>query len=192
MSKIVIELQKDIIENKMDIVSILRKGKLIAAKLNLNDFSRWLDLELNGYSNYSDIPEYRMVIGEIKAKSPYYGLIPVMMSNSISEQLNKRKLFNSISELLSLSEKQGSIIVSLPGDISKALCENSGVNYPCYFVFGNNYLIGIINNVKNRLLEWCLKLEKVGVLGEEYEFNENEIEQAKKIPQDIDYYIPIK
>ena len=39
MSKLVIELQKDIIENKTDTISILRKAKLIATKLNLIDFT---------------------------------------------------------------------------------------------------------------------------------------------------------
>ncbi len=52
MSKLVIELQKDIIENKTDTISILRKAKLIATKLNLIDFKQWIDYELNGYENY--------------------------------------------------------------------------------------------------------------------------------------------
>lgn len=45
MSKLVIELQKDIIENKIDTISILRKAKLIATKLNLVDFNHWIDHE---------------------------------------------------------------------------------------------------------------------------------------------------
>ena len=90
MSKLVIELQKDIIENKIDTISILRKAKLIATKLNLVDFKQWIDHELNGYENYDDIPEYRNIIGEVKAKNPYHGLIPVVMPPSIAEQLNTK------------------------------------------------------------------------------------------------------
>ena len=103
MSKLVIELQKDIIENKIDTISILRKAKLIATKLNLVDFNHWINHELNGYENYDDIPEYRNIIGEVKAKNPYYGLIPVVMPSSIAEQLNTRKLYNPISELINFS-----------------------------------------------------------------------------------------
>ena len=68
MGKLVIELQKDIIENKIDTISILRKAKLIATKLNLVDFKQWIDHELNGYENYDDIPEYRNIIVEVKSK----------------------------------------------------------------------------------------------------------------------------
>ena len=106
MSKLVIELQKDIIENRLDTISILRKAKLIATKLNLNDFNQWIDYELNGYDKYDDIPDYRNVIGEVKARNPYYGLIPIIMPSSIAEQLNVRKLFNPVSELIDLSKSE--------------------------------------------------------------------------------------
>ena len=46
----------------------------------------------------------------------------------------------------------------------------------------------IIEKVKNTLLEWTLKLEKEGILGENMAFNEKEKEQAKSIPQTINNY----
>ena len=52
MSKLVIELQKDIIENRLDTISILRKAKLIATKLNLNDFFLFTYKSIN-WSNVS-------------------------------------------------------------------------------------------------------------------------------------------
>lgn len=191
MSKLVIELQKDIIENRLDTISILRKAKLIATKLNLNDFNQWIDYELNGYDKYDDIPDYRKVIGEVKAKNPYYGLIPVIMPSSIAEKLNVRKLFNSVSELIDLSKSEQSIIMTLPNELSELICANEGVYFPCYFIISKNAVIGIVESVKNHLLEWCLKLENDGILGEEYEFNEAEKEKAKLIPQQINCYGPV-
>ncbi|MCI5745100.1 MAG: ABC transporter substrate-binding protein [Erysipelotrichaceae bacterium] len=191
MSKLVIELQKDIIENRLDTISILRKAKLIATKLNLNDFNQWIDCELNGYDKDDDIPDYRNVIGEIKAKNPYYGLIPVMVPSSITEQLNSRKLSNPISELISLSKSEQSIVIPLPNELSELLCANEGVHFPCYFIISKNAVMGVIESVKNHLLEWCLKLENDDILGEEYEFNEAEKEKAKLIPQQVNYYGPV-
>lgn len=188
MSKLVIELQKDIIENRLDTISILRKAKLIATKLNLNDFNQWIDCELNGYDKDDDIPDYRNVIGEIKAKNPYYGLIPVMVPSSITEQLNSRKLSNPISELISLSKSEQSIVITLPNELSDLLCANEGVHLPCYFIISKNAVMGVIESVKNHLLEWCLKLENDDILGEEYEFNEAEKEKAILIPQQVNYY----
>lgn len=191
MSKLVIELQKDIIENKTDTISILRKAKLIATKLNLIDFKQWIDYELNGYENYDDIPEYRNIIGEVKAKNPYHGLIPVMMPSSIAEQLNTRKLFNPISELINLSMSNQSITIAFPSELSESLCANVSVSFPCYLVIPQGAIIQIIESVKNCLLEWCLKLENDGILGEDFEFSESEKEKARIIPQQINYYGPV-
>lgn len=188
MGKMVLELQKDIIENKEDLLSILRKAKVISVKLGLDDFTKWIDLELNGYQNFSDIPEYRNVIGEVKAKNPYHGLIPVMMPSSIAEKLNSRKLFNPISELIGLIGNDKTISMAIPSEISELLCKNSGVHFPCYFIIPSNSILGIIESVKNHLLEWCLKLEKDGILGSEFEFDEIEKAKAKNIPQQINYY----
>lgn len=188
MAKAVIELQKDIIDNKLDIISILRKAHLIASKLNLSDFNKWIEKELNGYDEYSDIPEYRTVIGEIKAKNPYYGLIPVMIPSNLASKLNSRKIYNSMSEIISLAKENKSITMNLPAEISNMLCENEGVHFPCYFIFGTHNLVNIIDHVKNNLLEWCIKLEKDGILGDDFEFNDKEIEKAKSIPQQVNYY----
>ena len=191
MSKLVIELQKDIIENRLDTISILRKAKLIATKFHLDDFNQWIDYELNGYDKYDDIPDYRNVIGEVKAKNPYYGLIPVMMHSSIAEKLNARKLFNPVSELISLSKGKQSIIMTLPNELSELLCANAGVHFPCYFIVSKNAVMGVIESVKNHLLEWCLKLENDDILGEEYEFKEAKKEKEKLIPQQVNYYGPV-
>ncbi len=191
MSKVVIELQKNIIDNNLDVVSILRKAKLISSKLNLTEFNNWIEKELNGYNEYSEIPDYRTVVGEIKAKNPYYGLIPVMMPSSLASELSTRKLYQSISEIQNLSETNEHIVVNLPTEVSDILCQNTGVNFPCYFIFGAHNLLRIIDNVKDKILEWCLKLEKDGILGENFEFNDTEIEKAKNVSQQINYYGPV-
>lgn len=191
MSKLVIELQKNIIENKTDTISILRKAKLIATKLNLVDFKQWIDYELNGYEKYDDIPEYRNIIGEVKAKNPYHGLIPVLMPSDIAEKLNTRKLYNPISELIDLSTSNQPITIAFPSELSESLCANVSVSFPCYLVIPKNAIIQIIESVKNYLLEWCLKLENDGILGEDFEFNELEKEKARIIPQQINYYGPV-
>lgn len=191
MCKLVIELQKDIIENRLDVISILRKAKLVANKLSFYDFNEWINRELNGYENYEDIPEYRTVIGEFKAENPYYGLIPLMMPSSIAKQMNSRKLFNPISELISLSKSNQTISMGLPIEVSEALCANEGVHFPCFFIIPVNALLGIIESVKNHLLEWCFKLENDGIVGDDFEFSDSEKEKAKTISQQINYYGPV-
>ena len=188
MSEIVIDLQNEIINDSCDIMSVLRKAHLIAAKLNLKEFDEWIMKELNGYENYEDIPDYREVIGEIKAYNSMYGLIPVMLPESLAKNLNSRKLFNSISEIVELSKNNKSITINLPTELSKMLCAEAGITFPCYFIFGAHCLLNIIERVKNTILQWCINLEKDGILGSNLKFDEKEKEKAKEIPQQINYY----
>lgn len=188
MSEIVIDLQNEIINDSCDIMSVLRKAHLIAAKLNLKEFDEWIMKELNGYENYEDIPDYREVIGEIKAYNSMYGLIPVMLPESMAKNLNSRKLFNSISEIVELSKNNKSITINLPTELSEMLCAEAGITFPCYFIFGAHCLLNIIERVKNTILQWCINLEKDGILGSNLKFDEKEKEKAKEIPQQINYY----
>ena len=67
MSKIVIELQQEALKSDFDILNLLRKAYLVARKLKLNEFEKWIDSELNGYKNLDKIPDYRLLRGEVKA-----------------------------------------------------------------------------------------------------------------------------
>lgn len=46
----------------------------------------------------------------------------------------------------------------------------------------------VIDKVKNCILDWTLKLEEKGILGDDMTFNNNEIESAKGLPQEIRNY----
>ena len=69
MGGIVIELQREALDEKISIESLIRKAYLVAKKLKLKEFEEWLNQEQNGYKK--EIPEYRNITGEIKAWNPY-------------------------------------------------------------------------------------------------------------------------
>lgn len=188
MAKAVIDLQEDIINNKSDIVSVLRKAHVIASKLDLSDFDNWIQNELNGYTDSKSIPPYREVVGEIKAHNPYRGLIPVLMPSNIAKILNNMKLNNPISQIYELSKKGNGGTIELPTETAQILCEEIGTVFPCYFIFSNHYLVGIIDSVKNTVLEWCIRLEKDGIVGDDLQFNSDEKKKAKRVPQQINNY----
>ena len=80
MSGIVLELQREALSKDANIESLLRKAYVIAKKLKLKEFEDWIQLEQNGYGS-REVPEYRYVQGQIKARNPYYGWIPVVLLN---------------------------------------------------------------------------------------------------------------
>ena len=98
MGGIVIELQREALDEKNSIESLIRKAYLVAKKLKLKEFEEWLNQEQNGYKK--EIPEYRNITGEIKAWNPYHGWIPMILSAKVADIVSRRPIPNSISSLL--------------------------------------------------------------------------------------------
>src|SRR4051794_26488722 len=103
---LVLELQAEAIDGRVDVDQVLRKAMAVAVKLNLGDFKQWVQLELNGYPS-NDVPSYRMMRGELVCRNSATGYIPFLTDN---EQL---------STLLSTRYEAASI-----GVISKAVQKN--------------------------------------------------------------------
>ncbi len=194
MSGLVLDLQKELLNSNCNVLDALRKAHLIASKLKLNEFDKWIQSELNGYSESQDeIPEYRQVTGSIKALNPSRGWIPVFFDNSEYEKnLCTTKLDVSIGDIIELyeSSETNHFTMRYNADISKIL--NSGTSAPFstnYNLYVSTHLLkSIIEKVKNCLLEWTLKLESEGISGENMTFNSDEALSARAIPQQINNY----
>lgn len=187
---IVIELQKQAIDTKSDVVSLLRKAYLVARKLDIKDFSEWINNELNGYTDYDKIPDYREIRGQVKAWNPYHGWIPVIISQSESEDiLCTRKVFDSIPSLDNSIRSSDSQILkySFDGDTLAMLCRATGRNANYELHFSKSAIVNIIEQVKNNILDWALLLEENGIRGENLQFSVEEKETVKNVPQIINY-----
>lgn len=75
MEGIVLELEREALDENVSIEVLLRKAYLVARKLKLTDFEEWINNEQNGY--VGEVPKYRMIEGEYKALNPYKGWIPL-------------------------------------------------------------------------------------------------------------------
>ncbi len=53
------EIQNELVSAKGDITNILRKCKILAARLGSEELARWVDWELNGYPSSQVTPGYR-------------------------------------------------------------------------------------------------------------------------------------
>jgi hypothetical protein len=59
------EIQNDLSSSGSDVPTVLRKCKILAARLGSNELASWVDFELNGYPESQPIPEYPDAIGGI-------------------------------------------------------------------------------------------------------------------------------
>lgn len=196
MSSLVLDLQQEILKPDCDILNALRKAHIIAIKLKLSEFDAWIQNELNGYETNQDlIPDYRKISGQLKAWNPYHGWIPVIMQDSrLEEVLCHRKMEDSIGDIIELySKSKGNIILTFSADVAAKLdsWSNAPFNTNYSLHVSNHQLKSIVDKVINCLMEWTLKLEENGIVGENMRFNETESASAKDIPQQINYYGPV-
>ncbi len=176
MDSLVLELQKEIINSSSEAADLLRKAYLLAKKLEVKDFEKWLNNELNGYKMNSKPPDYRKVVGSIRAWNPYHGWQPVFVPDSkLQNKLQTRNVIQSIPELETLvgSEHNG-LQMPLPDETSKLIDFQTKMRLD----ISSAQIVNIIERVKNILLEWVLKLEKDGIKGEKMGFTKEEKEKA--------------
>lgn len=182
MSGIVIELQKEALNENVSIESLLRKSYVISRKLKLKDFGEWVQCELEGYEKH-EVPEYRRIQGQLKALNPVRGWIPVVMDSALAEiAFTKTKLSNSIPELYHLyQDKENTmLVINLPAQTNKYVSKCCGYETQYRLEFGKNQIYSILSQVRNNILDWALMLEENGIVGKDYSFSDEEQEIAHK------------
>ena len=188
---IVIELQQEVLKQDCDIVNVLRRAHVIATKLQLTEFDSWITYELNGYPNQEVCPEYRKIKGVLKAFNPYQGWIPAMINDiEMETDVCERKMANSISEIVSLCQEENDLLSEFTGAQTEILNKIFRTTFPMkYALFiPRTSVMDIIEKVKNTILEWTLKLEEKGIIGDNMTFTEKEKNTATSIPQTINNY----
>jgi hypothetical protein len=169
-------IQQDIISNQPSFASALRKAKILAYKLDNQEFKRWIDYELNGYPGegmndeefLNSIPNYRKAPAEIRANAAsrfhQYPDIPLILTDFP----NYLKVFffeQGIPSLEKLVQDQGEMVRSNFPDrilliINSSLesedlaCSRAWKQVPKFMV------VQLLETVKDRLLSFTLELRQ--------------------------------
>jgi hypothetical protein len=103
MSSLVLELQQEAMNPHTEVADILRKALVVATKLNIGEFRKWIEQELRGYESSGQIPEYRCVRGEVKVYNLSHGWVPVVFVDPrTTEKLSQRYIGQAIGEIENL------------------------------------------------------------------------------------------
>lgn len=176
---IVIQLQELASDSRHDIADLLHKALLVATKLGLSDFRDWVTSELNGYKDIKALPDYRIIIGDLRAQNPFHGLIPFIISNAeimyLVRTIHVVEPLSSVAHLMSDSTS-GEICFFFPPEAEAALMrmQDSFAQLRPVRVVGRNRLAAIIQAVRTRVLDWALSLEHEGILGDGLTFSKKE------------------
>lgn len=186
MSSLVLELQSDAMSSSIRVSDLLRKALAVAIKLNIPNFTEFVKNELNGYKGGDLPPEYRRIKGEVKVFNPYHGWQPVLFPDlKIAELISKIHIYQPISELEDLIKSKPNVDVlaaPFPQNILNKLVKSEFDLLPTRVV-SSSEICGILDAVRNIVLDWSLKLEQDGILGEGMTFTDKE----KKIASTITY-----
>jgi len=185
LAKIVIELQQACLDDQVPCSSLLRKAYAIAMKLGLQDMADFCNHEMNGYKSVdrSLVPEFRQVNVNTEAFDAYYSRwIPV--SFPAHSEFSKRYVVESIAEIEKIDQsKCDTLEFRLTADAQKIIYKvtNMDEQMNVHQILSASQITSIPQKVRNCLLEWSLKLEREGILGEDLEFTSEERSKAKEI-----------
>lgn len=189
MSGLVLELQKDALDKKVDVSDLLRKAMVVSKKLGVSEIQSWIEQELSGYSSdESSIPGYREVTGSVRVYNPYHGWQPLHFENAaLGEGLSKRKISQAIGELVVFATDKNSSDLQVPFNqhTKNYLMKQMGVPLEPTLIVSDASIFGILDAVRTEVLNWALELESKGIIGDGMSFSTEE----KKVASQVTYQI---
>lgn len=196
MAGLVLELQRETLNSSVPVTDLLRKALVVAKKLEVQEFEKWILLELEGYSKGEQIPEYRIVRGEVRVWNPYYGWQPLGFSKpGQAQKISTRTIGQPISGLESIArgqEKDSILYIDFPKEVESQLMNGMDVPLRPTLHVSDVHVHGIIDAVRNVVLKWSMKLEEDGILGEGLSFSLRERELASEASYNVvNFYGPV-
>src|SRR5438034_4415577 len=130
MGSSVIELQKLASDSNSSLIDLLRKALVVATKLKLPDFKKWIESELKGYGNTKvmDIPKYRHTTCEIRCRNPYHGWIPYIIQDPnfacIAQEV---PIANGVAELEEFAaDPKSTMVIPFNSEVLKIIMDSMG------------------------------------------------------------------
>ncbi len=192
MGSLVLQLQSDCLDAHTPTLEVLRKALVVARKLSVPKFQNWIEHELRGYGTDDELPEYRQVRGQRKARNPMIGWIPVVFDDpSLTRKLSECQMIQSVGELESLLKTSGPssvLSVTLAPELQKQIMRAGRNNFQTSLHVSVAIVQAIIEHVRTAVLEWCLDLEKAGILGEGMTFSPEEKKSASHINYTVNFH----
>lgn len=173
MKALVPQFQEELALGEKKTSDLLRMAQLISAKLKLDEILQWIGHELNGYpADFGAVPKYRDFKGGIlQVYNPYRGWEDVINHRTVSMETRE-----SVPELEVFAKEKFIVMhprVLIP--VGPSECSR----FRQQVVFPRSRVVGVLEAVKNKLMDWSIELEQRGIIGDNMSFNEQEQRTAK-------------
>ncbi|WP_201772743.1 AbiTii domain-containing protein [Endozoicomonas numazuensis] len=195
------EIQNSAIDSNQDLAGLLRKCKVLAARLGSTDFKEWVENELSGYKTAEDFPDYR--IFSVHSKGHFSGAFGSGLKNAdipmscIPEEFRETFSTSYLSEpvasieMLVANNDSGTLQEPWNPDFVALVGRNIYQNMNCmqaWKVIPINGLVAALDEIRNRILNFVLEIEAEDPSAGEAEPNSTPV-APEKVQQIFNTYI---
>ncbi len=169
------DIQDAAVDNNIDICNLLRKCKILAARLNNKEFSDWIDYELNGYNDKGDLPIYRVLntqsygffAGPFGSSMDNAPIPPSCIPKEVSYMTTTSYLIGPISAYAALVNDAKNTGENFkdpwPQDMVTRFANDIYENMAClsaWKMIPYGAMVSVIDTIKTRILDFSLAIEK--------------------------------
>ncbi|MYC06792.1 MAG: hypothetical protein F4X57_06440 [Chloroflexi bacterium] len=186
------EIRSDLVNESADISNTLRKAKILASAMGLPEFREWVDSELSGYTDMDKVPSYRRVrptnLGTFSG--PFQGGVKNMvlptynLPDEIREFAENLIFFDGVGAL----EAQGTSTHQRKWPQEMVMLAQDSIQMTGGMVLVDAHqpvpayvISGVLDQVKNRLLDFVLGLQESNVTSEDLDNRSVEREVARNL-----------
>lgn len=196
------QIQNAAIDSSVDLPSLLRKCKVLAARLGSDDFKRWIEYELSGYPNKESLPDYRIL--NVNSKGHFSGAFGSGLRNAdiplscvpekLREALGHSYLMQPVAAMESLVKHKNRGDFQEPWNpdiVASYVGQNIYQHMNCmqaWKVIPSGAIVAALDAVRTRVLNFVLEIEVQNPSAGEAEPNSNPV-PMDKIHQIFNTYI---
>lgn len=167
------EIQQAAVEKDTNLATLLRKCKVLAARLGSVPLEEWVLHESNGYPDDVPVPSYRMwgtrvaahFIDEIGRQMVDVTVPPHRIPEPMRKHLSQFEYRRSVATAEYVVQKNGDGMQTLAtGNLPSLLHESMYEGFRCHNAiaqYSNQNLVAMLDAVRNRILDFALALEKI-------------------------------
>lgn len=173
------DIRTDLVDDSANLSNTLRKAKILAGTMGLPEFREWVDSELSGYPNKDKVPSYRSFpglnlgtfLGPFE-KVENMVLPTYNLPDQVKDFAERLVFVQGVGALEGmLAQKSESFEVSWPQEyvfLSREAMKMVGgmVLVAAHQPVSPYLIVGVLDNVKNKLLDFILGLQKSNVTSE--------------------------
>jgi len=168
----------------VSVPDLLRKALLVASKLGVAEVPQWINSELTGYRSINDVPPYRIIHGAIMASVAGSRFIPVQFpANELEHTIGERRVTDTVGEIEAmLTRDEDSLRLGFSSEeqaFLQQLFQQGQAQFCC--LVNKHKIAGILDAIKNQILQWSIELDRAGVRGEGLSFSIEEKRKANTV-----------